>query len=216
MRHTLLAAVAALAFANFAAADTLVYSETFDSTDFSITIPADGNSHSPVFTLAINQFDPGLGTLNSVSFAYSFQFSFNGNSGPSGGGTSAGTDTGPFRLSNEATFYSQTNGSGNGASPNSNFSFNFVVGPESGALGALGNVGYVASFLVGTAPLSITWEPTISLSPGSGVTGTLALGSGSMSLTYDYTPVPEPSAFAALAGLAVLGATAASRYRRRA
>lgn len=212
MFKRLLAASAALVLANVASAATLTYSETFDSTDFSVSFPAGGNSYTPVFSLLINQFDPALGTLDSVTFTYAFTFHGIGNTGAEGGGLSAGA-YGSFFLSDvSGSFYSYGNGNGTGGAPNSNINLYVSVG-QSGAIGSLSSSTYVDTYLKGTESRTLSWEPTVSVSPDGTATGTFELSSGTLSLTYNYTPaaIPEPSAFAALAGLAVLTCAAARR-----
>lgn len=216
LKH-LLPVAAALAFANLASAETIVYSETFDSTDFSVSFPSGGNSYTPTFSLPIDQFDPALGTLDSITFAYTFTFHVEANTGVSGGGLTVSVG-GDFYLSDGGgAFYNSGGGNGSGGGPGTNLSFDVVVGPESGAPGNLGASGYVDFYLKGTESRIISWEPTITLSPSGTTTGTFELTSGTLSLTYNYTPaaIPEPSAFATLAGLAALACAGAQRSRRR-
>lgn len=216
MLKRLLPITAALALVNVASAAAIAFSETFDSTDFSVSFPAGGTSYTPVFSLPIEQFDPALGTLDSIAFAYVFTFHIDANTGASGGGLTA-SGGGDFLLSDGGgAFYNQGSGNGSGSGPNTNLSFDVTVGPESGALGNLGASGYVDFYLKGTESRIISWAPSFTLSPGETVTGTFELTSGTLSLTYNYTPIPEPSAFAAIAGLAVLAGAGARRPRRRA
>lgn len=107
---------------------TLIQVFNFDESDFSFSVE-NGSSETigmsfdpqPDFNVVFNQFDPSLGTLNSVSIEYNLVFEGELEFGPDGGSGSFGF-SGPILVgSNEiATF---GNGSGNGGPPNSTANF---------------------------------------------------------------------------------------------
>jgi|GEM_PF-5838791 hypothetical protein len=216
----LVAPVALIAASHAASAATITYSQDFDSSDFSsISIPNPETTHTSIFSLVIDQFDPALGTLNSVTLAFEFTFRFVGNTGPDGGSFGFGGG-GNFYISGlDDSIYGYGGGTGNGGAPDTDLDFGFIIGQEAGSYGQFSNPGFVDAFLLGTGSRTISFVVPITLSVGElgTTTGVIDMTSGSMSLTYDYTPaeIPESSTFAALAGLGALGCASLRRSRHR-
>jgi hypothetical protein len=178
-------------------------------------------STSPTFTLdnptlAIAQFDPLLGTLDSVTIGFTLGYSasayfgttnamaelrtvggtlflggygYNGTGGSNGAyGVAGNTSTFPFSISHDWT--ANRNGGG----------FNPAIWP------ALQGSGTVLWKYDGNMKFSLNdYAPEAN--------GTALLTSANLTVTYGYTPqIPEPATYAAIVGVGVLGLVC---WRRR-
>lgn len=171
------------------------------------------------FSSTAPSFDSSLGTLNSVSIVWSIGAEASGQVSSDAGVTSGG-----FSISSGASgnFFVDGdsydgNGSGTGASngpggdvaDSFNYGSNYVL--DSGNEGSL----FLNDFLDTTA------GDTIVFSHGSSIgyqfdrlTEFAMTTEGELTVTYDYTPVPESSAFAAIASIFACGLVVLRRRHR--
>lgn len=184
------------------AAQTVIQTLTFGPEDFSVSASAT-TEHAPTFSGTINPFDATLGTLESVTLAFSFTFTSSTTVGPSGGG--AGMNGSSTIYWNDIVLGGTGNGTGGGAGP-----FGTVVLTLTLADNApVQNLTLAEA--VGTEPIDFIYAGSLTVSANT----SLQLDSGTLQLTYAYAPaaIPEPSTYAALAGLTALGL--ALRRRRQ-
>lgn len=183
-------------------------------------------------SLQLPGFDSSLGTLLGVTL------SFNGFASQQAQGENYGGTASPYTYSVTSALSLQRvggptvfdfepvtlTGSGNLAAFDGGYDFAGPSGFSSGLVTTPLSGLYVvpeellASYL-GLAPIDFTANLTGSSlvsGPGSFLTMTSNGAEGTLGVTYTYALIPEPSAYAALAGLAVLCATASRRRWRAA
>ncbi len=204
----LLSAVAANA-ATSVQTETLSFTKTFSGTATE-SIPM-----LSTFTMAVDPFDPSLGTLDSftISWAPFGSYSSTVISSSPGGNTNANLG-GVVYLNNTA--FNGIGGAGNGSASTNGLitgTLAFPSGPivttvQAATPGSTTNQALLA-LVTGSGPLALRWDTPLGLGYGYVTDGTVTVGVvGTM--TYNYTAVPEPSAMV----LGAVGMLACLRRRR--
>jgi len=207
---TLTLCIAALSSASTAAHADQIVQSFFDQHVGTLFGPATENSGNgqtrvtgPItLTQTVNQFDPSLGTLNSVSIFFEIDFALTGETGPFGGGSiDAEVNTVLFQWGGSAYEGGEGFGSASSAlffSPLQDFfsMSNFTALDSSLHAQTIGTGTIDWTFFSNESILTLTDFLT---------SGQLDIAGDEVIVTYDFTAVPEPTSAAvlALAGLAL-------------
>ena len=142
------------------------------------------------FRLEINQFDPGLGTLDQIDFIYDLSFTASGTTGDSGG-TLALEYSGVFYADGNSFFGS---GAGNETGDGPNQPLTLTVGMSQNLINNI-DVQLTHDEATGLATFELLFQGDLDFSADSlgSNDATLDFEGGSVSWIYQYTPVPEPA-----------------------
>ncbi|HEX4343686.1 MAG TPA: hypothetical protein VH255_09860 [Verrucomicrobiae bacterium] len=171
------------------AQSNLVQSATFSSSNFSVNFATTNGITSyeyyPVFSMPVEQFNPAMGTLQSVNLAFEFVFSGTLDIGPSGGSATMSAIGNFYVNTNPSAVYGAGNGDGNGGGPGSIVPLGFT-----NMASTVGGTGLTdPAISTGTGQFTLSYEPVVDIYNVSGVNNIAAgLVSGSMSVTYVYLP----------------------------
>jgi hypothetical protein len=183
-----------------AALGTHARAATISNTYTLTPLVASPGAISNTFSATAPQFNPLLGTLNSVTVVWAMTLNAAGEDDGTGQGSIGVSGGGPTTLNGFA--YS---GFGFGAAAGAeeefdSFSFSTSAGNTSNLTSANGII-FSNAIGAGTIPYAYTLNSNFN---ASSVITAQAVFAGTVQVDYNFTPIPEPSSFA-LAGLALCG-----------
>lgn len=195
-------------------AATIFQSASFGPEDFSESFASMGETGQLTFTPSLadtfDSFNPALGELTAATFTFSFIFNVSNVSGEAEGWlTVAGG--GGFTWGETMLYGTGVSGGESTPVPLETIDFNASI---NGTLTATDPMQL--ALLMGSGTETFGFNPTLVLNGSSpGLAGDFTLTSGTLTMTFDYTgtAIPEPAAFATLAGLAGLGLATLRRRR---
>ena len=160
-------------------------SETLDPYDF--------------FRLTVDQFDPSLGTLETVQIDFELDFLGTGTTGSSSGGLNMSL-IGNLSANGDE-FDGTGNGGGTGGGPNTVLSLPVDLDLNK-SYDPFGDSANIAAEVIGTGTFELLFQGDILFAANTLGTsdGTLDFNGGTVSWTYGYTAIPEPSTYTLTAG----------------
>lgn len=195
-------------------AATLFQSATFGPANFSESFASMGETGQLTFTPALagtfDAFDPALGELTAATFTFSFTFNVSNVSGDADGWVTV-AGGGGFRWGDSMLYGTGVSGGDNTPVPLETIDFDAAI---NGTLTTTDPMQLAA--LMGSGTETFGFYPTLVLNGSSpNLAGEFTLTSGTLTMTFDYTGavIPEPAAFATLAGMAGLGLAMLRRRR---
>jgi len=171
------------------AQSNLVQSTTFSSSIFSVNFATTNGVTAyefyPVFSMPVQQFNPAMGTLQSVNLAFEFVWSGTLNIGSSGGSATMSAIGNFYVNTSTSAVYGSGNGDGSGGGPGSTVPLSFT-----NTASTVGGTGLAdPAISTGTGQFTLSYEPVVDIYNVTGVNNIAAeLVSGSMSVTYVYLP----------------------------
>lgn len=163
---------------------------------------------SNTFSVDVTQFDPALGTLDSITVAWDMTLSGGGEDDGSGDGGAIVNGGGPVSINGAVYNGFGLSGGNNAAEPGDTFAFSSpggvtsTVSPGNGVSQAT----FDSTIGLGTVPFAYAFSGTFS--GGSVITASAGI-TGSVQVDYNFTPVPEPTS------LGLLGAIGMIALRRK-
>jgi hypothetical protein len=171
------------------AQSNLVQSATFSSSNFSVNFATTNGvtdyQFNPILAMAVRQFNPAMGTLQSVNLAFEFVWSGMLLVG-SAGGSATMSAIGDFYVNTSSSpVYGSGNGDGNGGGPGSIVPLSFTNMDDT-----IGGTGLTdPAISTGTGQFTLSYESVVDIYNVTGVNNIAAeLVSGNMSVTYTYLP----------------------------
>ena len=199
-----------LATSTLAHGATIMESFTLSPTSIVSGQTTPGTFPYTFFDEAVDQFDPSLGTLNSITIEVTINFLISGETTTGG---SVSTDFSGDYYANgsaiDAGVVAGASGNGTGGPPGVFPSVPFTL-LTSNTLNPTDHSAYFTR-ATGTGTYDLSYEGNVNFNIAGASTGNLDITGGSVSVIYDYTSVPEPSA--ALFGILALSGVALRRRR---
>ena len=171
--------LALIVLPSLANAETLTYTENFATERVYETTSATGGSFDKTYSANLTQFDPSLGTLDSLSFVLDFDFDVYVNGG--GGGSISGV----VYVNDIADPAFAGGGGGGGGGTPALYAFDQLYEVTVDSSNALFNE------FIGTGTVKIESPLTGSVSAPFTVDLVDELAAPFMQVTYTYTPIPE-------------------------
>lgn len=168
----------------------------------------------PELAIVFERFDPGLGTLTGIDFAWDYHFRLTIDVTGFGGG--AGGVTGPFTIEGADTFSGDGNGNGDGSDTPAVKVAEFSVTNHQAMDPAQIPGAWLLAFLGSPGQeVSLVYEPRIWVRSTGEANVTLELlDTSTVTLRYEYLPEPDAGLGVLAAGAVLLLARARSRTPR--